>query len=368
MSLVTSDILIVGGGIAGLSLAAALGGRRSVVLVEAEPDFAHHTSSRSAQQMQPTYGPAEIRAITRASIPLVRDIARSMGADILSPRPLLWCGFGDTAIALDDLIAHIPGVTELATAKALEMLPVLRSDSLVFAAIDSNAHEVDVPALLRWYRAEAERTGARLLAGAPVTRASRTGDSWLITAGPHQVSASVVVNASGAWADTVAGIFRQPARGLQPYRRTVVIADPTRIVVDPGWPMATDAEDTFYFRPAGGQILASPMEDTPSVAEDAQPRQADVDTILSRVNAATTLDLVESRSWTGLRTLTSDGLPVVGWGDSERSFYWLAGQGGYGIQTSTGIARFAAAELSETAAELPDDALDAFAGLSPSRF
>jgi D-arginine dehydrogenase len=185
----TSDVVIIGGGIAGLSLAAAIEGRCSVVLVEAEDTFAFHTSSRSAQQMQPTYGPAEVRALTRASIPLVREIEQAIGARILSSRPLLWCGFGDTTIVLDDLIAHNPGVTGLTTAEALAMLPVLRSDLLAFAGIDNNAYQVDVSELLRWYRAEAERTGATLLTGSPVTSATRSGGSWTVTAGGQQISA-----------------------------------------------------------------------------------------------------------------------------------------------------------------------------------
>ena len=364
----TADIAIVGGGIAGLSLAAALQGRLSVILVEAEETFAFHTSSRSAQQMQPTYGPAEIRAITLASIPLVQEIARETGTSILSPRPLLWCGFGDTTTDLADLIAENPGVAELTTARALELLPVLRSERLEFAGIDNNAHQVNVPALLRWYQDEAERTGATLRTSSRVTAATRAGGSWTIIAGDHEIKAGVVVNASGPWADTVAGIFDQPTKGLQPYRRTVVIADATGVTVDPDWPMMTDSDHTFYFRPDGAQVLASPMEDTMTTAHDARPHREDIDTTLARVKSATTLDLVESRAWTGLRTLPADGFPVVGWGDDEHYFYWLAGQGGYGIQTSTGIARFVAAQLTRGIAELPDDAVDAFDRLAPSRF
>jgi len=368
VSRLTSDIVIVGGGIAGLSLAAAIGGRRSVVLVEAEDTFAFHTSSRSAQQMQPTYGPAEVRAITRASIELVQEIARASGTNILSPRPLLWCGFGDTSTTLAGLVEHIPGVSELSTEQALRMLPVLRPDILAFVGVDNNAHQVDVPALLAWYQAAAESSGATLLTGSPVVNAARSGASWTITAGRHTISAPVVVNAAGAWADGVAGIFGQSAKGLLPYRRTVVIGDATGATVDPDWPMAGDTDDTFYFRADGAQILASPMEDVVTTPQDARPLRADVDTILARVNAATTLGLVESRAWTGLRTLSTDGIPVVGWGDDEHSFYWLAGQGGYGIQTSAAIARFAAAQLSGEVPELAEETIDAFRGLEASRF
>ena len=341
----TADIAIIGGGIAGLSLAAAIGGRASVVVIEAEPDLFHHTSSRSAQQMQPTYGPAPVRALTTASIPMVEAKADAAGVPIYMSRPLLWLHYEEAPDHFDALLATVPGLTPIGADEAVRLLPALTRAPLVDAAIDLSAVEVDVPTLLAWYRADALATGTRIVAGSRVTAAERIGDVWRLTAGTETVEAPVVVNAAGAWVDHVAGLFGVRPRGLTPKRRTVAVAPASR-QVDPLWPMASDVADRFYFRPRGEAILASALEDTLSEPEDAQPLADVVQTVLERVNAVTDLDLgTPITTWTGLRTLSPDTAPVVGLDDAVPGFYWLAGQGGYGIQTSAALARFAAADL-----------------------
>ena len=362
----TADIAIIGGGIAGLSLAAAIAGRASVVVIEAEPELFHHTSSRSAQQMQPTYGPAPVRALTTASIPLVDEKAARAGVPIYLPRPLLWLHSAAERAPFETLLATVPGLTAIGAAEAVRMLPVLRPELLVDAAVDLSAVEVDVPLLLDWYRADALAAGASIVTGARVTAADRVGDSWRLTAGVETVEASVVVDAAGAWVDVVATLFGVRPRGLTPKRRTVAVALPGR-PIDPRWPMAADVADRFYFRPRGEAILASALEDVVSEPEDAQPIADDVATVIERVNAATDLELgAPITTWTGLRTLSPDTAPVVGFDDAVPGFYWLAGQGGYGIQTSAALARYAAAEL--LAVEHGLDGLeDVPAQLSPAR-
>jgi D-arginine dehydrogenase len=363
----TADIAIIGGGIAGLSLAAAIGDRASVVVLEAEAELFHHTSSRSAQQMQPTYGPASVRALTTASLPLVGERAERAGMPVSLPRPLLVLHAGAERGPFERLLATVPGLTEIGAAEAVRMLPVLRAELVVDAAVDLSAVEVDVPLLLAWYRADAVGAGTTVLTGARVTGVERVGASWRLTAGAETVEAPVVVDASGAWADVVAALFRVRPRGLTPTRRTVAVA-PAGRPVDPRWPMAADVADRFYFRPRGTAILASALEDVISDPEDAQPQEDDVATVIERVNAATDLDLgTPTRTWTGLRTLSPDTSPVVGFDDAVPGFYWLAGQGGYGIQTSAALARYAAAEL--LGVEHGLDGLEAVPSrLSPARF
>jgi D-arginine dehydrogenase len=205
------------------------------------------------------------------------------------------------------------------------------------------------------------------VAGARVTAADRVGDVWRITAGTEVVEAPVVVNAAGAWVDRVAWLFRVRPRGLTPKRRTVAVAPASR-PVDPRWPMASDVGDRFYFRPRGETILASALEDTRSEPEDAQPLDDVVRTALERVDAVTDLGLgTPITTWTGLRTLSPDTAPVVGRDDAVPGFYWLAGQGGYGIQTSAALAQLAAADLLGTDHGL--EGLEAVpAQLSPARF
>jgi D-arginine dehydrogenase len=363
----TADIAIIGGGIAGLSLAAAIGSRARVVVLEAEPRLYHHTSSRSAEQMQPTYGPAPVRRLTSASIPRVQAIAERLGRPIFTPRPLLWVSTTPDRAHLDELLATVAGLEELDAAEAVRLLPALRADAVRAAGIDRSAVEVDVPALLEAYRSAAVDAGVGVLPSARVARADRVGDAWRLTAGGSVVDAPMVVNASGAWVERVAALFGARSRRLQPLRRTVAVALPDGRRVDPAWPMAADALDTFYFRPRGAGVLASALEDEPSEPEDAQPRADVVATVLDRVNAVTDLDLRRTEAtWTGLRTLAPDAIPVVGRDDEVPGFYWLAGQGGYGIQTSAALGAVVADDLLGTPSAVPglDGVLE---HLSPAR-
>ncbi|MDQ1513846.1 MAG: D-arginine dehydrogenase, partial [Microbacteriaceae bacterium] len=268
----TADIAIIGGGIAGLSLAAAIGGRARVVLLEAEPELFHHTSSRSAEQMQPTYGPAPVRRLTTASIPMVQAIAERSGSPIFTPRPLLWLSYVEARDHLDHLLATVPGLEEIGTGEAVGLLPALRVELLLGAAVDRSAVEVRVPMLLDAYRSAALDGGVRILASAQVERAERVGEDWRLTAGEHTVVAPVVVDAAGPWAERAATLFGAAGRGLVPKRRTVAVAVPTGRPVEPGWAMAADVADAFYFRPRGDAVLACALEDEPSEPEDAKPR------------------------------------------------------------------------------------------------
>ncbi len=363
----TADVAIIGGGIAGLSLAAAIGRRARVVVLEAEDRLFHHTSSRSAEQMQPTYGPAPVRRLTSASIPRVQAIAASLGHPIFTPRPLLWVSTTSDRAHLDELLATVQGLEELDAAEAVRLLPALRRDAVLAAGIDRSAVEVDVPALLEAYRATAVAAGVTILPGSRVETADRIGDAWRVTAGASVVEAPLVVNAAGAWVERIAALFGARSRRLQPLRRTVAVAVPTGRAVDPAWPMAADVADTVYFRPRGAAVLASALEDEPSEPEDARPRPEVVATVLDRVNAVTDLALTTAEtSWTGLRTLAPDAVPVVGRDDEVPGFYWLAGQGGYGIQTSAALGAVVADDLLGATPTVPgvDGVL---ADLSPTR-
>lgn len=367
-----ADIVIIGGGIAGLSLAAALASSqdtdRRVILLEAESTLAYHTSSRSAAQTQPTYGPPAIRVVTAAALKLLGGIEQRIGHAILSPRPLIWCEF-DGAGGIQNLIASVPGVVAGTVDEAVRRLPALRADRLTGAAFDEGAKQVDVASLLAYYEQTAAAHSVEIVRNFRVDGGERAGEGWIIRSGEREVTGSVVVGASGAWADATAALFGIKPKGLVAHRRTVTIARPEGMPVDPAWPMAVDVNGGFFFRVEGDAILASPMEEDPNPAEDATARPEDVEGVKERVNAATHLELGESlRSWAGLRTYPSDGLPVMGWDATDPTFYWLAGQGGYGIQTSAAVARLAAAELLGESSGLGDVVEAAFAEFSPGRF
>lgn len=333
------DVLIVGGGIAGLSLAWQLAPHAKVVLVEAENSLGYHTSSRSAGQMQPSYGPAPIRELTTRTIEAVKDISANLGRSILLPRPLIFLG---SAEDIADRTADGEFLAGIGHAEALRLSPDLRPGSFADACLDQSALEVDVPELLEYYRAQASAAGADIVVGAPVHTAARTGSGWTVGAGDHAYSAPIVVNAAGAWADVLAVEFGVRIQGLRPHRRTAAIVRTNR-AASPVGPMIAAADDTWYYRPDGSHLLISPCESVPSVPEDARPIELDVHRSMARIDAVTSLGILGvERSWTGLRTSVADGLPVVGFDPEAPGFFWLAGQGGYGIQTSAGLAALAA--------------------------
>ncbi|MDQ6752328.1 MAG: FAD-binding oxidoreductase [Actinomycetota bacterium] len=333
-----ADVLIVGGGIAGLSLAWKLAPRVKVILVEAEGSLAYHTSSRSARQMQPSYGPGPIKELTARSIAAVQEISAELGHSILSPRPLIFIGSEEGAAAQ----SAANGLRPISHADALRLSPDLRPEAFQAACLDDAALEVDVPELLEYYRSRAVAAGAEINVAAPVHTALRTGTGWTVGAGSNAYSSAVVINAAGAWADPIAVIFGVRSQGLRPHRRTAAVVTTER-PVNPAGPMIAAADDTFYYRPDGADLLMSPCESVPSVPEDAKPVEQDVHRLMDRVNAVTNLGIAGlRRSWTGLRTGAPDGLPVVGYDPEAPGFFWLAGQGGYGIQTSAALAEMAA--------------------------
>lgn len=374
MARTTADVTIIGGGIAGLSLAAALAGDASVIVLEAEDGLARHTSSRSAQQMQPSYGPVPVQALTTATLALMPGIEDRLGERILSPRPLI---VGDTAPdAVDELLAGNAAFRRIDPDQARELLPVLRRGRLAAAAIDDASREVRVPLLLGAYEEAARERDARILTGARVRQVQRRGSSWRLETEAGEVSTGVLVDAAGAWADEVAALAGLRPRGLQPLRRTVAIARVSADLAGSGGaggslaaetPMFADVRDTVYFRAHEEGLLASPMEDIPSPAEDAQPHDEVVAETLRRVEGFTTLVLELRRAWTGLRTVSPDRAPVMGRDGDVDTFFWLAGQSGYGIQTSAAVARLAAAEILGADARLGEAADAAWAELSPNR-
>lgn len=348
----TTDIVIVGGGIAGLSLASALaGGDRAtlrVTLVEGEQTLAYHTSSRSARQLIPSYGPPEVRRLTERTLDLLREFDRDPAHPIVFPRSFLLIG------SEHDVGSRASGAMErISWEEAVRLCPQIapsHSSTAGFdaAGLDTTAFGCNTDALLEYHRSTAEAAGVTILTGAQVHSVQRLRTAWEVGAGAHALHAAVVVNAAGAWADELAVLSGVNTQGMRPYRRTAAIVD-AGSVPGPEAPMVAAADESFYFRRDGDALLISPSEAEPSVPEDAQPRQADIAALVSRLNAMTTLGITGvRRAWTGLRTQVADGLPVVGFDSEADGFFWLAGQGGYGFQTSSAIAELATGLITGT--------------------
>ncbi|MFF2245512.1 NAD(P)/FAD-dependent oxidoreductase [Arthrobacter sp. NPDC058130] len=331
------DVVIVGGGIAGLSLASTLAGQCSVALIEAEQTLAYHTSARSARQLIPSYGPPVVQELTVRTLDLIAAQDADRPDPVLSPRSFML--IGDDATVRAEASGHMQRITH---AEALDLCPVLVPDSFSAAGLDTGSFACNAPVLLEDHRRRAEAGGVDIITGARVHSAQRLGTGWELGAGQEGFQAAVVVNAAGAWADELAVLSGVEKLGLQPYRRTAAIVD-VEHPLPPACPMVAAADDSFYFRPDNSQVLISPSEHVPSGAEDARPYPGDIERLVARLNAITTLGIRDVRkAWTGLRTEAADGVPVVGFDAEATGFFWLAGQGGYGFQTSSGIAELAA--------------------------
>jgi D-arginine dehydrogenase len=329
--------VIVGGGIAGLSLASALAGKCSVALVEAEQTLAYHTSARSARQLIPSYGPPAVQELTLRTLELIAAGDATRPEPVLSPRSFLL--IGDEATVREQASGHMRPISH---AEALELCPALVPDSFSAAGLDTGSFACNAPLLLEDHRRHAEGNGVDIITGARVHSAQRLGSGWQLGAGQEGFQAAVVVNAAGAWADELAVLSGVEKVQLQPYRRTAAIVDVEHPLPESS-PMVAAADDSFYFRRDGEQVLISPSEHEPSGPEDARPHPGDIERLVARLNIITTLGIRGVRqAWTGLRTEAADGVPVVGFDAEAPGFFWLAGQGGYGFQTSSGIAELAA--------------------------
>lgn len=358
-----TDILVVGGGIAGLSLGSALAGRTGVLVVEAEETLGFHTSSRSARQLTPSYGPAVIQDLTIRTLALIRALEVHLPEPVLAPRSFLLVGSEDAV--RDNASGRMHPVTP---GEVQALAPELNAGAFAAAGLDTTSVACDTDALMDYHRQRILDRGGRILTGHPVRSAAlETGpdgsaNSWVTAAGSTHIRSRVVVNAAGAWADRLASLYGVRARGLQPYRRTAAVVAVDHPLAD-GAPLVAAADESFYYRPEGNQVLISPSESVPSDPMDAQPRAKDIEELVELVNSVTTMGITGVvRSWTGLRTQAADGLPVVGYDDAVPGFFWLAGQGGYGFQTSSGIAELAASQLLGESSQTP-----AAQALNPAR-
>jgi D-arginine dehydrogenase len=334
------DVLVIGGGIAGVSVACELAATRRVVVLDMEATLAFHTTGRSAAMFLETYGGPVIRALTVAS----------RGAferePLLTPMPRLCIARPGRAVAVHELYAAtsalIAGVELLTPAEAVGIAPLLRRDRIEFAMLEPDAMEIDVHALHQGYVHGLRGRGATIATSSRIVATEPHDAGWLVRdAEGNAWQAPVVVNAAGAWADTVAELFGARPVGLEPLRRTAFMVD-----APPGTcgPLVDDIDEDYYFKPDAGRLLCSPADETLQPPGDARPDEHEIARAIEAINEVTTLDIRHVRSaWAGLRTFAADRTPVVGYDPSVAGLFWCAGQGGYGIQTAPALARTAAA-------------------------
>ncbi|SEL30938.1 D-arginine dehydrogenase [Sphingomonas palmae] len=335
------DIAIVGAGIAGASLAAAIGGRARVLLLEAEDQPGYHATGRSAAFWSETYGGPAIQPLTTASGPALRN------GGFLEPLGSLHIGRDTDAAAIDAFLAEFantPVVLEPVDPAAL--VPGLRSEWRV-GVMEASCAYIDVAAYHADRLRAARSGGAVIETNAALASAERSGGCWQITTGDDRVfTAEVLVDAGGAWADAVACAAGVQPIGVQAYRRTMV-----QLLTDPAppsvLPHVADISGRFYFKPeAGGRLWLSPHDETPVDAHDVQPEEIDVAVAIDRFEQVVDWQVAKvERTWAGLRSFAPDRAPVYGFDAQMPGFFWFAGQGGFGIQTAPAAAQIGAALL-----------------------
>ncbi len=369
---------MIGGGIAGVSVAYELAAHRRVILLETETSLATHSTGRSAAMYVPGHGGPLVRSLINASGPRFASLAEELGGPaLLRPRPVLWAAFDDDGEqALRAELAERTGEPDapvaLSPEEAVARCPALRRDLLRVAAVTEAACDVDAMALHQAYVRGLRLRGGWVRVAAPVTGLAPVSGGWRIRCGAQDVLyAADVVDAAGAWADVVAGLAGVRRLGLCPLRRTIVVArvpDRARLRAPGGGalPMVVEVRERCYFKVEGQHLLLSPGDETPVAPGDVRPDPLDVAVALERVEAVTGLGLrsVQS-SWAGLRSFVADRGPVVGAWPQHPGFHFFAGQGGFGIESAPALAALGAAAVIGGSPP-PDIPLD-LAALTPTR-
>ena len=370
------DFAIVGAGIAGVSAAYHLAPQARVIVLEREHVAAYHTTGRSAALHSETYGSAEIRAITVSSGRFYRKPPQGFADHpLLTPRGALIAGRAEQQADMQKAAAEyarlVPSVRWLDPAETMRRQPLLRPEAAAGGAIFEEAEDMDVAAIHGGFLKGARAAGTVLRLDAEVVTLERWNGTWNIgLRDGESVAAANIINASGAWADVLAGLAGAAPVGLVPKRRTAFTFDAPVGVDLVHMPMAIDFDETWYIKPEVGQFLGSPADETPSPPCDAQPEEMDIAIAVERIETATTLQIRRIKNkWAGLRSFVADKNLVVGYDQAVEGLFWLAGQGGYGIQTGESAGRLAASLA--LGRGMPGDIAGlgvSEAALSPARF
>ena len=364
-----ADILFIGGGIAGLSAAAALSEHARVIVIEAEDQVGFHSSGRSATMVHYALGDRLVRALTLASRPFFENPEGFSDTPLGHRMPVLVHGREDEREALDALEAEISRFASLERLDARgvhQLCPLLRDDA-VHGIADRNGIRLDPHALLQGNLRRLRERGGSLETGQRAARIDVADGRWtVISEKGASFSAPVLVNAAGSWADVIARLAGVQPLGVEPKRRTIITFDAPEGTNLGALPFAKTIGDELYFAPESGRLFASPMDEVPSEPCDAQPDEYETALAAFRMEERTTVKVERIHSrWAGLRTFTPDKHPAVGFAADAEGFFWLAGQGGFGLQTSPAMATIATSLIAGTASPVAEVTAEE---LSPGRF
>ena len=362
------DFIVVGAGMAGLAAAEQLSLDGRVIVLEQEGSPAFHATGRSAALFADSYAEKNIQCLSRISRPCFEAPSFDVDGPLLHPRGLLHIRLWDNPpLPAGDKRAIYP---RLDGKDLTDLLPVLNPETVIEGFYEERAADIDIHALQTALIRELRRRGGRIQLSAKVEAASRIGGQWQVTAGGQIYKAPIVVNAGGAWAGLIATLFGACDPGVRPLRRTAVLVETPADMDVSRWPMVVNLEETMFFKPESGRLMVSPADETVCPPHDAYPEELDVATAIDRLETVTTLSIRRViTSWAGLRTFMPDRLPSIGFDPGVEGFFWLAGQGGSGIQTAPGqgiLTRYLVTGQMECLAPADRDMLTR--AFSPARF
>lgn len=345
----TADFIVIGAGIAGASAGYFLAPHGRVVVLERESQPGYHTTGRSAALFTESYGTSQVRALTCASRAFFEHPPPGFSeSPLLAPRGAMLVGTHDQAALLDAAYETVRSVSaraqRLDAETALSRVPVLRRGVLAGAVVEPDAADMDVHAIHQGYLRGLRRLGGEVVCDAGVTRCERNGADWELEAGRGTYRGSVLINAAGAWCDVIARLAGAKPIAIEPKRRSAFIFAPPEGIAVARWPMVLGVDESYYFKPDAGMLLGSPANADPVEPHDVQAEEHDIALGIQRIEEATTLRIRRpTRVWAGLRSFVADGDLVGGYDPERAGFFWLAGQGGYGIQTSPAMGEACAA-------------------------
>ncbi len=345
------DYLIIGAGIAGASIGYWLAPHAKVIMLEREAQPGYHSTGRSAALFYESYGPPQVRALTCASRAFLdHPPAGFTNHPILSPRGALMVATEGQTDLLDQHEAVVRSVSEhvqrLDATGACELVPVLHRDRVLGAVLEPDAADIDVHALHQGYLRGMRAAGGSVVCDAAVTAMERVNGNWRVTAGGQMFEAPVVVNAAGAWCDVVGALAGAAPVGLVPMRRSAFTFAPPPDLDVSAWPMFIGVDESYYVKPDAGMLLGSPANADPVEPHDVQAEELDIALAIDRIETMTTLTIRRPKHvWAGLRSFVPDGSFVAGFDPALPGFFWAAGQGGYGIQSSAAAGEAYAAML-----------------------
>ena len=345
------DVIVLGSGIAGISIAAELSKKCSVCILEKEKNTSYHSTGRSMAFFIESYGNETVRKLTTASKNFFINYKDPfLNRKLLNKRGVLHIGNNRQNIIVKKLYEQLTEINNnfdlLNKNQTLDLLPCLKEEYVTSSVYDFEASEIDINLMYDFYLKKFKNNGGVIIKDILIKEINNQNSIWELVSNQNKISSKLLINAAGAWCDEVANMVKTKKIDLIPKKRTIFCFKPKDIKLSNNWPLATDVEEKFYFKVENETVLASPADETPTFPHDAQPDEIDIAIGIERINSATKFIFNSiTNKWAGLRSFVKDKTHVIGFDENIQNFYWFAGQGGYGIQTAPALAKIASNEI-----------------------